>query len=67
MDYSLPGSSVHEILQARILVWVAIFRFYQWMLGQGRKDYREIHLIRSSKQHQWYCSYTFWSSDTKGS
>ena len=24
MDYSLPGSSVHEILQARILVWVAM-------------------------------------------
>ena len=23
-DYSLPGSSVHEILQARMLVWVAI-------------------------------------------
>ena len=22
MDYSLPGSSVHEILQARILKWV---------------------------------------------
>ena len=24
MDYSLPGSSVHEILQASILGWVAI-------------------------------------------
>ena len=24
MDYNLPGSSVHEILQARILEWVAI-------------------------------------------
>ena len=24
MDYSLPGSSVHAILQARILAWVAI-------------------------------------------
>ena len=24
MDYSLPGSSVHEILQARILAWVAM-------------------------------------------
>ena len=23
LDYSLPGSSVHEILQARILEWVA--------------------------------------------
>ena len=25
MDYSLPGSSVHGIFQARILEWVAIF------------------------------------------
>ena len=25
MDYSLPGSSVHETLQARILEWVAMF------------------------------------------
>ena len=24
MDYSLPGSSVHGILQARILAWIAI-------------------------------------------
>ena len=24
MDYSLPGSSVHGILQARILEWVSI-------------------------------------------
>ena len=24
MDYSLPGSSVHGILQARILKWIAI-------------------------------------------
>ena len=24
MEYSLPGSSVHGILQARILVWIAI-------------------------------------------
>ena len=25
MDYSPPGSSVHGVLQARILEWVAIF------------------------------------------
>jgi len=25
VDYGLPGSSVHGILQARILAWVAIF------------------------------------------
>ena len=27
MDYSMPGSSGHEILQARILEWVAIVFF----------------------------------------
>ena len=29
MDYSLPGSSIHRILQARILEWVAI-SFSRW-------------------------------------
>ena len=34
--HSLPGSSVHEILQARILVWVAIpfSRGSSWLRGQ---------------------------------
>ena len=27
MDCSLPGSSVHGILQARVLEWVVIFAF----------------------------------------
>ena len=27
MDYSLPGSPVHVILQARILEWVAMLSF----------------------------------------
>ena len=30
MDYSPPGSSVHRILQARILEWVAIYLVVQW-------------------------------------
>ena len=29
MDYSLPGSSVHGIFQARLLAWVAIARSQQ--------------------------------------
>ena len=35
-DCSLPGPSVHEILQARILKWVAIAfsRSYSWPRGQ---------------------------------
>ena len=32
MDYSLPGSSVHGIIQARILEWVAIS--YSWGSSQ---------------------------------
>ena len=34
MDYSLPGSSVHEISQAGILEWVAI-SFSRGLLTQG--------------------------------
>ena len=36
MDYSPPGSPVHEILQARILEWVAISfsRGSSWLRGQ---------------------------------
>ena len=32
MDCSLPGSSVHEIPQARILEWVAIFLFQRFSI-----------------------------------
>ena len=30
MDYSPPGSSVHGILQARILEWISIFLTQGW-------------------------------------
>ena len=34
MDCSLPGSSVHVILQARILEWAAIFFCYEsWLFS----------------------------------
>ena len=35
MEYSLPGSSIHGIFQARILEWVAIFFFQRIFLTQG--------------------------------
>ena len=35
MDHGLPGSSVHEVLQARILEWVAIFLLQGIFLTQG--------------------------------
>ena len=37
MDCSPPGSSVHGILQARVLEWVAIAFSENW----GRKENRE--------------------------
>ena len=36
MDYSLPGSSVHGIFQARVLEWVAI-AFSESGLGLVKK------------------------------
>ena len=35
MDCSPPGSSVREILQARILEWVTIFLFQEILPTQG--------------------------------
>ena len=35
MDSSLPDSSVHGILQARTLEWVASFLFQEILLTQG--------------------------------
>ena len=43
MDYSLPGSSVQGILQARILEWVAV-SFSRDSLTQGLK-FRLFHLL----------------------
>ena len=46
MDCSLPGSSVHEILQARILEWVTIPLsrgvFLTQGLNPGLSHYRQI-------------------------
>ena len=42
MDYSLPGSSVHRILQARILEWVAIL----FSRGSSRlRDWTQVSCI----------------------
>ena len=38
MDRSLAGSSVHEILQARILEWVAIFFLVESLYSQQKQD-----------------------------
>ena len=48
MDYSLPGSSVHGILQARTLEWVAILfsRRSSWGLNPGLLHCRQILFFR---------------------
>ena len=57
MDYSLPGSSVHGITQARILEWAKIGqktyldispkKTYRWLRGIGKDIQR--HLLETGK------------------
>ena len=42
MDYSLPGSSVHGIFQARVLEWGAI-AFSTLTLNKGKKKKKKNH------------------------
>ena len=44
MDYNLPGSSLHGILQARVLEWVAI-AFSDLFLGDWLKKQTEVHRL----------------------
>ena len=44
MDYSVPGSSVHGILQARILEWVAISLPFPYL---SRETY---HVVQNNYQ-----------------
>ena len=64
MDCSLPGSSVHGILQARILEWVAIsfsrkFKEVFLKFKKKKKDLKSTMYLRKSidnNQHK-VCSY----------
>ena len=44
MECSLPGSSVHEILQARILEWVAMTSFRAFSLPRDQTSVSHIYL-----------------------
>ena len=49
MDRSLPGSSVHERSQARILEWIAIFFSIYWVLTV----YLLLNYFFSIEKDQW--------------
>ena len=46
MDYSLPGSSVHGILQARVLEWGAIAFSYYTILDTIKKRIRDCRHLK---------------------
>ena len=55
MDYSLPGSSVHGVLQVRILEWVAISfetLHRKWIKRQSFTQLKDIahHVERTNEQ-----------------
>ena len=55
MDWSLPGSSIHELLQARILEWAAISFSRVWCVWQ---KYNLNLFMRKFKKHSnWGTSY----------
>ena len=47
MDCSLPGSSVHEIFQTRVLEWVALLFFFNQLSLQELKASRQGHFTFS--------------------
>ena len=61
MDYSLPGSSIHGIFQARVLEWVAVAFSWLYLIGHntfncGMKCMISQHdkkLVVVSKQQNW--------------
>ena len=58
MDYSLPGSSVHEILQARILEWVAI----SFSRGSSQpRDRNHISCIGRRVLYHWKTEVFYWN------
>ena len=51
MNYSLPGSSVHEIFQARVLGWVAIS--FSRKTPENPLDCKEIKLVNPIGDQSW--------------
>ena len=56
MDYSLPGSSIHGVFQARVLEWVP-FSFCAWLISLSKMSSRAIHVVEYgtvSFKTEWY-------------
>ena len=47
MDYSLPGSSIHGIFQARVLEWVAISNLDSILKSRGITLSTKVHLVKA--------------------
>ena len=58
LDYSLPGSSVHGIFQARMLEWFAIFLLHGIFQTQGSNP----HLLYSLHYRQTLYTLSHWGS-----
>ena len=71
MDYSLPGSSIHGVFQARVLEWGAIAfsdQTYEEMLNLENQRHKNLNNNGMSFfSHQIiillsYCQYPFWGN-----
>ena len=49
MDYSLPGSSVHGVFQARVLEWGAIVECLLFKLGLSAHTLRPYLIVDANK------------------
>ena len=58
MDCSLPGSSVHGILQARVLEWGAIAVWGTWVQFVGQEDFLEKGMATHSSILAWRIPWT---------
>ena len=58
MDYSLPGSSLYGIFQARILEWVAISSFR----GSSQPRFEPVSLVSPALAGRFFTTSTTWEA-----